>query len=355
MDTRASVDQLCVVVPALNEELLISRCLHSVLAAGVPAANIFVVNDRSTDLTAAVVSAVPGINLLTNERQRGKLGGLRHAIAHFDLARRFAFLSLLDADSHVASDYFVNVARSFVESPDAVLVCGSPSSDRHNWLTAYRALEYAVTLATYRTGQNALGVITVAPGCASTYRTSVLDRFDWDGGTLVEDMDLTVQVHRKRLGRVEYAADAVAHTQDPRRITDYVGQMTRWYSGTWQVFRLHRIPFGGQRIDAEFAILTLEGLVYGVLMVLLPFFALLRPAMVGRWLLIDQAVWLALACACAARARRLDVLAWLPTFLFLRYLNAAILLRTFWLEIVRGRRRHPWFSVGRYASGQVDE
>jgi len=30
-----------------------------------------------------------------------------------------------------------------------------------------------------------------------------------DGGTLVEDMDLTVQIHRKRLGRIRYAVDAV--------------------------------------------------------------------------------------------------------------------------------------------------
>jgi cellulose synthase/poly-beta-1,6-N-acetylglucosamine synthase-like glycosyltransferase len=236
-----------------------------------------------------------------------------------------------------------------------VLVCGSPSSDRHNWLTAFRALEYALALATYRKGQHAMGVITVAPGCASTYRTSVLERFDWNGGTLVEDMDLTVQVHRKRLGRVEHAARAVTYTQDPRRIPEYIGQLTRWYSGTWQVFRLHRIPFGGQRIDAEFAVLTVESLAYGVLMTLLPLLALWRPSMTVRWLLIDQALWLALALACAARDRRLDVLVWLPTFPLLRYLNATILLRTFWLEIIRRQRRRHWFSVARYAAGHVHE
>jgi poly-beta-1,6-N-acetyl-D-glucosamine synthase len=351
----SSLGRLCVVIPAYNEDLLIDRCLSSILRAGVTADNIFVVNDRSTDNTAAVASRVPGVHLLTNERQLGKLGSLRHAIAHFDLARRFDYLSLLDADSHVAPEYFVNVVQRFSASPDAVLVCGAPSSDRCNWLTAYRALEYAITLTTYRKGQDALGVITVAPGCASTYRTSVLDRFDWDGGTLVEDMDLTVQVHRKGLGRVQYADDAVAYTQDPRRISEFIGQMTRWYSGTWQVFRLHRIPFGGQRIDAEFAVLTAEGLVYGVVTLLLPLLALLRPSMVGRWLLIDQLLWLVLAVACAARARRLDVLAWLPTFPILRYVNAAILLRTFWLEIIRGQRRRQWFSVARYAAGPMHE
>src|SRR5262249_48470267 len=160
---QTDLDRLCVVVPAYNEELLVGRCLESILRAGVPADRIFVVNDRSTDGTATVVARIPGVQLLTNDRQLGKLGGLRHAIAHFDLPRRFDSLSLLDADSHVAPDYFVNVVRRFSTAPDAALVCGSPSSDRHNWLTAYRALEYAITLATYRQGQDALGVITVAP------------------------------------------------------------------------------------------------------------------------------------------------------------------------------------------------
>ena len=43
-----------------------------------------------------------------------------------------------------------------------MLVCGSPVSERHNWLTAYRALEYAVTLRVFRGGQHAMGVITAA-------------------------------------------------------------------------------------------------------------------------------------------------------------------------------------------------
>src|SRR5262245_15258150 len=221
---EAGLERLCVVVPAYNEELLIGRCLTSLIAAGIAPADIYVANDRSTDGTAAVVERFAGVHLMTSHSQLGKLGGLRRAIEHFDLANRYEFLALFDADSHVCATYFTDVVSRFDEHSDVVLVCGAPSSDRSNWLTAYRALEYAVALRSYRTGQDRMGVITVAPGCASTYRTCVLGQFDWDGDTLVEDMDLTVQVHRKKLGHIAFVPTAVTHTQDPRRLSHYIGQ-----------------------------------------------------------------------------------------------------------------------------------
>jgi cellulose synthase/poly-beta-1,6-N-acetylglucosamine synthase-like glycosyltransferase len=259
------IDKLCVVIPARNEELLVGRCIESVLAAGLSANQIFVVNDCSTDSTGAVLASFDGINVLTNEQRRGKSVSLCALIARFNLTERFTYLSLLDADSTVAPEYFGAVVRTFQEASDYVVVCGAPRSERHNWLTAFRALEYMLSAKMYRPGQDALGMITVAPGCAATYRTSILNTLDWHGGTLVEDMDLTVQVHRKALGRIGFASDAIAYTQDPRALRDYVGQITRWHSGTWQVMKRHRLPFGGQRVDAEFALLVGESLVYSSL------------------------------------------------------------------------------------------
>jgi poly-beta-1,6-N-acetyl-D-glucosamine synthase len=344
-----SLDALCVVIPARNEELLVSRCIASVLAAGLPAAQIFVVNDCSSDSTGAVLAGIDGINVLTNEQRLGKSLSLRSLMAHYHLHERFTYLSLLDADSTVAPEYFEEVVRTFHKDPEFVVVCGAPRSERHNWLTAFRALEYLLSAAMYRPGQDALGMITVAPGCAATYRTSILHHLDWDGGTLVEDMDLTVQVHRKQLGRIGFAKDAVAYTQDPRQLCDYVGQITRWHSGTWQVMRRHRLPFGRQRVDAEFALLVGEGLIYSSLVMLLPLLVMVWPRAVMRWILLDQALILAGSVYCAAVMRRVDVIAWAPSYAVLRFLNSAIFLKTFWQEIVRQRSLASWFSVERYS------
>ena len=341
---------LCVLIPARNEERLLGRCISSVIAAGVPPEQIFAIDDGSSDRTGDLMRGFAGVNVIHNPARLGKAHSLRRAIEIHRLTERFAFISLLDADSHVAPDYFDVVVRSFNQDPGAVLVCGSPRGTPHNYLTAFRTLDYALALFVYRQGQDSLGVITVAPGCASTYRSAIIPALDWDGGTLVEDMDLTVQIHRKRLGRIRFAADALAFTQDPRCIRDYLGQLTRWHSGTWQVMRLHRLPFGRQRIDAEFAFLAGEGLVYSLLVVLFPLLVLLWPTAALRWLVIDQAAMAAAAVVCAVYLRRPDVLIWYPTFAFLRALGSAIWLHTFWREVVRRQRLHTWFSVGRYDS-----
>ena len=193
-------------------------------------------------------------------------------------------------------------------------MCGAPRGQAHNYLTAFRTLDYALCLWMYRKGQDTLGVITVAPGCASTYRSSILGSLDWDGGTLVEDMDLTVQIHRKRLGRIRYAEDAVVYTQDPRRIREYIGQLTRWYSGTWQVMRFIGCLSGASgstqssRCSSEKASST-------------RCWCSPCPCWHGcgrlatlRWLLLDQSVFALAAVACAWRLRRFDVLLWFPTF-----------------------------------------
>jgi poly-beta-1,6-N-acetyl-D-glucosamine synthase len=345
---NGSRSAICVVVPARNEETLIGRCIASVLAAGLDAAHVYAVDDESTDRTGAIVRSFAGVNVLRNEPRRGKAGSLWHAIEHFGLAERYAFVAILDADSHVAKGYFGAVQKAFADDPQAVLVCGTPRGQAYNFLTAFRTLEYALSLVLYRKGQDRLGVITVAPGCASVYRTAILGLLDWENGTLVEDMDLTIQIHRKRLGRIRFAVEAIVYTQDPRRIREYVGQLTRWYSGTWQVMRLHRLPFGRQRLDAEMALLIGEGLAYSLLVLAIPVLAWLWPIATLQWLLLDQFVLALAAVVCASRMRRLDVLFWFPTFAPLRILGCIVFLRTFWLEIVRRQTLRTWFSVARY-------
>ena len=345
---KSQVTRLCVVIPAFNEELLLGRCIQSVLQAGVAAEHIYVVDDCSTDRTSDVTRGFAGVNLLTNTEKRGKLGGLRRAIETCALVERYTYLALLDADSHVAPDYFVEVLATFSADERNVLVCGAPVSERHNWLTAYRALEYAVTLRAYRQGQHAMGVITVAPGCASTYATRILNSLDWSGQTLVEDMDVTIQIHRRHLGAVAFTPHAVAYTQDPQTIRQYIGQLTRWYCGTWQVMRLRRLLRGGQAIDAEFGLLMGEGLIYALLAASLPFMAWLRPSAVASMLLLDQAIWLAITVSFAIHLRRSDILTSFPAFFFIRVLNCAVFLVTFWNEVVLRRTRREWFSVSRY-------
>ena len=339
---------MCVVIPAFNEEQLVSRCVASVLAAGLAPSQVFVIDDCSTDRTRQVLAAIDGIQVIENPTRLGKVRGLQRALDLYELPERFDFLALLDADSHVDEMYFDTIVRAFTADPDATLVCGSPRSERKNWLTAYRAFDYDVSSWMYKDAQDALSVIAVAPGCASVYRSSVIRSLDWSGGTLVEDMDLTIQIHRGRLGHVRYASEAISHTQDPQRVHDYIGQITRWYSGTWQVMRLRRLLRGRQRIDLEVGLLIGESLAFSILVMALPLVAVLWPGALLRCFAIDQLVTAALAIASAVRLRRSDVVLWCPTFAIIRVINCFVWVRTFWTEVVRGKSLDVWFTPERY-------
>jgi len=343
-----SLDGICVVIPAFNEEQLVSRCVASVLAAGLAPRQVFVIDDCSKDRTREVLAAFDGIQVIENPTRLGKVRGLQRALDVYQLPERFDFIALLDADSYVDEMYFDTIVRAFRADPGATLVCGSPRSERRNWLTAYRAFDYDASSWIYKDAQDALSVIAVAPGCASVYRSSVVRRLDWSGGTLVEDMDLTIQIHRGGLGRVRYAPEAISHTQDPQRLRDYIGQITRWYSGTWQVMRLRRLPRGRQRIDLEFGLLVGESLAFSVLVMLLPLLFILWPQALLRCLVIDQVVTTALAIASAVRLRRADLVLWCPTFVVIRAINCFVWVRTFWTEVVRRRSLDVWYTPQRY-------
>jgi cellulose synthase/poly-beta-1,6-N-acetylglucosamine synthase-like glycosyltransferase len=346
--TPVRLDGVCVVIPAFNEEQLVSRCITSVLAAGLAPRQVFVIDDCSTDRTREVLATFDGIQVIENPTQLGKVRGLQRAFDLYQIPERFDFIALLDADSHVNDMYFDTIVRTFAADPEATLVCGSPRSERMNWLTAYRAVDYDASAWIYKEAQDALSVINVAPGCASVYRSSVIRSLDWSGGTLVEDMDLTMQIHRRKLGRVRYAAQAISNTQDPQCLRDYIGQITRWYSGTWQVMRLRGLPRGGQRVDLEFGLLVGESLAFSILVMLLPLLTWLWPQAVLRCLFIDQLVAVGLAIVAAVRLRRLDVVLWCPTFVVIRVINCFVWVRTFWTEVIRRRSLDVWFTPQRY-------
>ena len=69
------------IIPAYNEEHRIAAVLAAVTAAHSVRA-VLVVNDGSTDGTAAAAQAVPGVEVLTLPKNRGKGGAMRAGAMH---------------------------------------------------------------------------------------------------------------------------------------------------------------------------------------------------------------------------------------------------------------------------------
>jgi len=339
--------KLCILVPAKDEELVIGRTIESILRAGVKPEDIHIVDDGSSDRTYEIAKSY-GVWVMRNEKNVGKAHSIALAVQHFQLLWHYDLISLMDADTRVDENYFNAAWARFESDENVTVVCGRVKSVPRNWLTAYRCYVYFVTHLVYKKGQSAMGVITVAPGCAATYRTSIFSELRWDNDTLVEDADVTVQIHLKKLGTIAYEHDAVVHTQDPKTLHDYTKQMHRWYVGAWQIVQKYKLLFGTKKINLETMLLMGEGLLFSIAAALLPLWLVLFPRKAFLVLSIDW-LWMMTMCVVAGIVeKRKDVVLYAPIFQLIRYIDCLTLICGFWSINIRRKKISGWFFVNRY-------
>jgi biofilm PGA synthesis N-glycosyltransferase PgaC len=79
---------------------------------------------------------------------------------------------------------------------------------------------------------------------------------------------MTFEVYQKRLGKVAFTLKAVAETQDPDTLPDYIRQTRRWAIGLWQTVRRH--PPRANLFTAMLAVLLLELITSSAIFLMLP-------------------------------------------------------------------------------------
>jgi biofilm PGA synthesis N-glycosyltransferase PgaC len=135
----------------------------------------------------------------------------------------------------------------------------------------HRMKIYAMGQRMLKYGQTSrhLNATPIIPGFASMYRTAVLPHMDMNPpGLVIEDFNMTFEVYQRRLGKVGFTMGAVAVTQDPDNLRDYVRQTKRWALGLWQTVRRH--PPRLNLFTAMLALMLLELVTSSLMFVVLP-------------------------------------------------------------------------------------
>ena len=232
-----------VVIAAYDEEQVIARTLTSVLASTQLLGRVIVVDDGSTDGTAAAVERVRASDprvVLVSQANRGKSAALNHGLR----LSRAEVVVTLDADTVILPTTVERLVRHFggsgAEELGAVAGTVKVGNRTRNLLTRWQALEYLVQIGVERAAQDALGAISIVPGaCAAWRRTAVLEAGGYSHDTLAEDCDLSLTLHR--LGhRVTQDDEGVAFTEAPDTVDALLKQRTRWMFGTMQAVVKHR-------------------------------------------------------------------------------------------------------------------
>jgi len=124
----ASAPSVSIIIPAYNEETTIGRALAAALDQTVPAFEIIVVDNRSTDATAAVVARIAaahpdrGIRLIDQHDVQGLIPTRNAGFA----AARGDILGRIDADSIIDRGWVESVGSALMTS-DAGAVTGPVS------------------------------------------------------------------------------------------------------------------------------------------------------------------------------------------------------------------------------------
>jgi len=229
---------VAVVIPAFNEEKVIRKTVEAVLRSNYPNFEIILVDDGSTDNTLNVIKYFFSENKkvkIFSETNAGKWSALNHGIEQ----TKAQILVTLDADT-VFLPSTIEKLIPYFSNPHVGAVAGNTKvGNRHNLLTRWQALEYITSQNLDRRAFDALNCITVVPGSVGAWRRkAVLEAGGFSNQTLAEDADLTFSIIRRGY-KVVYQEKAVAYTEAPDTIKDFLRQRFRWMLGTLQTAWKH--------------------------------------------------------------------------------------------------------------------
>jgi len=346
--------QVSILIPAHNEETVIGPTIESLVKIA-PVADIYVVSDGSTDKTVEKALEYTS-NVLDLRPNRGKAGAMNAAIKHFNLSNRYNYILPMDADTRIDL-YFLVHALPILEADlmhRVACVVGKVVGTHTNWITNFRLWEYEVAQTIHKKAQAIENAIIVNPGCSTLYRSEIFNKINFPEGTLTEDMEFTFMIHRQNLGRIVFNERAKVLTQDPQTLQDMVKQLNRWYTGFWQCLVRHNVPWGGQMLDLELAVLATESL-FNSLLVLTLFFLVPLALLANPFLLlfplgIDLALFLIPSMLLTAiRHKNWEIFRLVPAFYFLRIVSSLILMRSFVSVVLGIDFKMKWNKVRRYA------
>jgi cellulose synthase/poly-beta-1,6-N-acetylglucosamine synthase-like glycosyltransferase/peptidoglycan/xylan/chitin deacetylase (PgdA/CDA1 family) len=229
-------EPVSVIVPAWNEREGIAGTVKS-LVASTHEVEVVVVDDASTDGTAAVVDKLklPGVRVVRVPKG-GKSAALNTGIA----LSKHPIIVMVDADTVVEREAIHRLVQPFA-SPAVGAVAGNVKvGNRSSMIARWQHIEYVIGFNLDRRLYESFDCIPTVPGALGAFRRlAVQGAGGITDDTLAEDTDLTIAIHRKGW-RVVYIDDARSWTEAPATVGQLWRQRYRWSYGTMQALWKHR-------------------------------------------------------------------------------------------------------------------
>ncbi|PZU88769.1 MAG: glycosyl transferase family 2 [Chryseobacterium sp.] len=231
--------KVSIIVPAYNEEVNIVSSLMNLLHQTYPDYDVVFVDDGSKDSTLEKVrqsfSGNEKLKILTKVNG-GKATALNFGISQTDAE----YVVCIDADTKLEKNAVKYLIARFINSENeeniAAVAGNVKVGNRVNWLTRWQAIEYTTSQNFDRLAYANINAITVIPGAIGAFKRSVIDEVNgYSSDTLAEDCDLTVRILKKGY-KIANENRAIAITEAPESVAQFLKQRFRWTYGIMQMF-----------------------------------------------------------------------------------------------------------------------
>lgn len=232
---------VAVIIPAYNEAAVVVQTVGRILTSTYPRLRIIAIDDGSADGTWEKLNQVFGTHPLVTllaKGNGGKASALNYGISQTTMQDEI--IITLDADTLFQADTIEKLIRRFVDRRIGAVAGNAKVGNRLNILTRWQALEYITSQNLDRRAFEIINCISVVPGAVGAWRRdAILEAGGFSGDTLAEDADLTFSILRNG-HRIAYDDEALAFTEAPDTVKNFVKQRFRWMYGTLQVAWKHR-------------------------------------------------------------------------------------------------------------------
>ena len=326
-------ERLTVIVPAYDEAETITETVRSLLEQTVAPARVVVIDDCSTDDTAAIARAAGAEVIRPPANTGSKAGAQMHALEGVETELVMA----VDADTTLERDA-VEKLLTALEDERVAAACGFvlPRHVRSVWERG-RYVEYLLAFSFFKRVQDTFGKPLISSGCFSVYRTAELRAAGgWSNRTMAEDMDLTWTLYRSD-HRVRFVPEAVSYPIEPHNFEFMGKQLRRWSHGFVQNVRLHwrsllELGYLRSTVAVGFWDAIMASVAY---LLILPVLAiLLTPWILGAYLVDAPVIMVPVLWQAIGRGETRRALASFPSFFVLRLVNGAFMLSALWRELV---------------------
>lgn len=232
------LNSFAIIVPAHNEELLISKLCESLLNVDYPneLREIFIIADNCNDKTEEICSAYPVKILSRHDKLKGGKGyALDWALEQINLDDYDAVL-IVDADTTVKPD-ILGELNAMLNSGEQAIQCYIEVPNRNEtWFTQLIHLSRTINDLLYHYPKHKLGLSSYLMGTGMCFRSSLLKEKKWTAFTLSEDWEYFATLIEDGY-RVGFAVNAVVLQQESSSLKQATTQRLRWASGRFYVVK----------------------------------------------------------------------------------------------------------------------